>query len=75
MESNGYKVKKNAKGEVERYNVRFIPKGYSQRPDIDYNEIFAPVARLETIKLLIFLATLHGLKIHQMDVRDSRLLF
>ena len=44
-----YKLKKNAKGEAERYKARLVVKGHSQRQGIDYDEVFAPVARLETI--------------------------
>ena len=66
-----YKTKKNAKGEVERYKARLVAKGYSQRPGIDYDEVFAPVARLETIRLVISLAALNDWKIHQMDVKSA----
>ena len=48
-----YKAKKNAKGEVKRYKVR----GYSQRADIDYDEVFASGALLETVRLIISLET------------------
>ncbi|KAL0550376.1 hypothetical protein IC582_014885 [Cucumis melo] len=51
-----FKIKRNEKGEVERYKERLVAKGYSQRKGIDYDEVFAPVARLETIRLLIALA-------------------
>ena len=44
-----YKTKKNANGEVERYKARLVANGYSQRVGIDYDEVFAPVARLKTI--------------------------
>ena len=46
-------------------------KGYSQRQDIDYDEVFAPVARLETIRLLISLATQNQCKIFQMDIKSA----
>lgn len=51
-----YKAKKNAKGEAERYKVRLVVKGYKQRAGIDYDEVFAPIIRSETIRLLISIA-------------------
>ena len=66
-----YKEKKNAKGEVERYKARLVAKGYSQREGIDYDEVFAPVARLETVRLIISLAAQNKWKIHQMDVKSA----
>ena len=51
-----YKAKRNVKAEVENHKARFVAKGYSQRAGIDYDEVFAPVARLETIQLLISLS-------------------
>lgn len=66
-----YKAKKNEKGEVERYKARLVAKGYSQHAGIDYGEVFAPVARLETIRLLISLAAHNKWKIYQMDVKSA----
>ena len=66
-----YKTKKNAKGEVQRYKARLVAKGYKQREGIDYGEVFAPVARLETIRLLISLAAQHRWKIYQLDVKSA----
>ncbi|KAA0031828.1 copia protein [Cucumis melo var. makuwa] len=65
------KIKKNEKGEVERYKARLVAKGYYQRKGIDYDEVFAPVARLETIRLLIALAAQNNWKIFQMDVKSA----
>lgn len=48
-----YEEKKNAKGEVERYNVRLVVKGYNQRYGINYDEVFASAIGLETIRLII----------------------
>ena len=64
-----YRTNKNAKGEVEKHKARLVAKDYSQKAGIDYDEVFAPVARLETIRLIISLATQNNWKIHQMDVK------
>ena len=63
--------KKNAKGEVDRYKARMVAKGYKQRADIDYDEVFAPIARLETISLIISLIALYKWKIFQMDIKSA----
>ena len=66
-----YKTKKNAKGEVEKHKARLVAKGYSQKAGIDYDEVFAPVAHLETVRLIISLAAQNRWKIHQMDVKSA----
>ena len=55
-----YKKKLNPRGEVERYKARLVAKGYRQKAGIDYDEVFAPVARMETIRLLISIAAQEG---------------
>ena len=66
-----YKTKKDANGEVQRYKARLVAKGYKQRAGIDYDEVFAPVARLETIRLMISLAAQNKWKIYQLDVKSA----
>ena len=66
-----YKMKKNAKGEVERYKARLVVKDYSQQQGIDYDEVFTPIARLETTRLLIALAAQNKWSIFQMDVKSA----
>jgi hypothetical protein len=67
----GVKANKNAKGEIERYKARLVAKGYSQRPGIDYVEVFAHVAWLETVRMVISLAAQNKWKIYQMDVKST----
>lgn len=66
-----YKKKMNAQGEIERYKARLVAKGYKQKAGIDYEEVFAPVARMETIRLLISLAAQNKWSIFQMDVKSA----
>nr|GEW91987.1 retrovirus-related Pol polyprotein from transposon TNT 1-94 [Tanacetum cinerariifolium] len=66
-----YKAKKNAKGEVEKYKARLVGKCYKQKHGIDYEKVFAHVARLETIRMVIAIAAQHKWKIHQMDVKSA----
>jgi len=46
-------------------------KGFEQREGYDYGEIFSPVARMETVRLIIALAAQRHWKIHQMDVKSA----
>ncbi|KAL4348689.1 hypothetical protein GQ457_17G010100 [Hibiscus cannabinus] len=66
-----FKKKKNASGEVVRYKARLVVKGYKQKHGINYDEAFAPVARIETIRLIIALAAKKKWKIHQLDVKST----
>jgi hypothetical protein len=66
-----YKTKYKSSGEIDRFNARFVAKGYKQKSGVDYFEVFAPIARLDTIHMLISLSTQNNWKIHQMDVKSA----
>lgn len=66
-----YKTKYNPKGEIDCFKAQLVAKGYKQKPDIDYFEVFASVARMDTIHMIISLATQNQWKIFQMDVKFS----
>jgi hypothetical protein len=55
-----YKVKRDEHGDIVKHKARLVVKGYSQRRGIDYDEVFAPVARLDSVRLLITLAAHQG---------------
>ena len=66
-----FKLKKNPKGEIIRHKAPLVVKGYSQRKGIDYEDVFAPVVRFETIRALIALAALKRWMIHHLDVKSA----
>ena len=66
-----YKTKYNADESVDKYKARLVAKGYSQKEGIDYEDTFAPVVKLNTIRVMIALATQHNWKIHQLDVKSA----
>src|ERR1044072_177118 len=66
-----FRNKLNEKGEVIRNKARLVAQGYSQQEGIDYTETFAPVARLEAIRLLISFFMNHDIILYQMDVKSA----
>ena len=54
-----------------RYKARYVAKGFTQVQGIDYNEIFAPVCRYESIRTLLALAAINDWEIHSMDVKTA----
>jgi transposase InsO family protein len=66
-----FRNKLNEQGEVTRNKARLVAQGYSQQEGIDYTETFAPVARLEAIRLLLSYAVNHGIILYQMDVKSA----
>ncbi|GJV61820.1 nuclear fusion defective 4-like protein [Tanacetum coccineum] len=55
-----FKTKRDAKGKIIKYKARLVAKGYVQEQGIDFDEVFAPVARIETVRLILALAAYHG---------------
>ncbi|KAA0038926.1 integrase [Cucumis melo var. makuwa] len=66
-----YRTKLKSDGNVEKYKARLVVKGYKQEYGVDYEEIFAPVTRIETIRLILSLAAQNGWKVYQMDVKSA----
>ena len=69
-----FKCKGGEHGLIERYKARLVTQvaqGYSQRPELDYDELFSPVVRFESVGTLAALAAQDNLKLHQMDVTTA----
>jgi hypothetical protein len=66
-----YKLKKDASGNVLKHKARLVAKGYAQREGVDFDEVFAPVARLETIRVLLALSAHGNWEVHHMDVKSA----
>ena len=64
-----YKVKLNPRGEVTRHKARLMAKGFLQKEGTDFDEVFAPVVRIETIRLVVGLANMNNWQMCQMDVK------
>jgi len=66
-----FKTKLNEEGEVDKYKARLVAKGYSQQHGINFSEVFAPIARMDTIRLIPTLASCEGWDIFQLDVKSE----
>ncbi|CAN1345815.1 Retrovirus-related Pol polyprotein from transposon TNT 1-94 [Linum perenne] len=66
-----FRNKTNDKGEVTRNKARLVAQGYSQEEGIDFDETFAPVARLEAIRILCAFSSFMKFKLYQMDVKSA----
>jgi len=58
-------------GEVIKHKARLVAKGYVQKHGVDFDEVFAPVVRLDTIRLLLALAVNRGWQVHHLDVKSA----
>ena len=58
-------------GSIDKYKARLVAKGYKQKEGLDYFDTYSPVTRITSICMLITIAALHNLEIHQMDVKTA----
>ena len=66
-----FKVKMNPDGSIERYKGRLVAKGCSQRPGVDFNEVFAPTFRPAALRLILALAAAEDLHLRSIDISSA----
>ena len=66
-----YKIKTRSNGSIERYKTRLVAKGFTQKYEIDYEEIFTSVARILSVCALLAVSTTSKWDIFQMDVKNA----
>jgi hypothetical protein len=65
-----FKLKRDEAGAIVKHKARLVARGFVQREGIDFNDTFAPVARMEFVRLLFALATQEGWCVYHMDVES-----
>lgn len=66
-----YKTKLNELGEVDKHKARLVAKEYAQEYGVDYEEVYAPVARMDTVRMILELATQRRWCVFQLDVKST----
>ena len=66
-----FNLKHNADGSIERHKARLAARGFLQKAGLDYSEVFSPVVRLETVRLVVALACNQGWPTFHLDVKSE----
>jgi hypothetical protein len=66
-----FKAKKDTASIISKHKGRLVAKGYVQRQGVDFDEVFAPVGRLESVCLLLAHEANEGWAVHHMDVKSA----
>ncbi|GAB2297069.1 hypothetical protein Dimus_038454 [Dionaea muscipula] len=66
-----FRIKRLPDGSVDRFKARLVARGFTQQPGLDYKEMFSPVVKTATIRLVLSLAVMHRWPLRQMDVNNT----
>jgi len=68
-----YHLKRDARRAIARYKARLVAQGFTQTQGINYNNMFSPVAKFTSMRVMLALAAIHNWEVHQMDVKNAYL--
>jgi hypothetical protein len=66
-----YKLKKDELGTMIKHKARLVARRFVQQEGVDFDNAFAPVARMESVRVLLALAAQEGWRVHHMDVKSA----
>ena len=66
-----FKLKRKADGSVDRYKARLVAKGYSQRPRVEFSQVFAPTAKWAALRAILALAAIEDLELYSLDISTA----
>ena len=66
-----FRRKYNTNGSIQTFKARLVAKGFKQKERVDYFDNYAPVAKITSIRVLLALASIYKLIVHQMDVKTA----
>jgi hypothetical protein len=66
-----FKLKRDEAGAIVKHKARLVARGFLQQEGIDFDDAFAPVARMESVRLLLALSAQEGWHVHHMDVKSA----
>jgi hypothetical protein len=66
-----FKLKRDEADTIVKHKARLVAHGFMQQEGINFDDIFAPVARMESVRLLLALAAHEGCRVHHMDVKSA----
>jgi hypothetical protein len=66
-----FKLKRDEAGAIVKHKAHLVARNFVQREGIDFDDTFAPVAQMESVRLLFVLAAQEGWRVHQMDIKST----
>jgi hypothetical protein len=68
---SGFKLKRDEAGTIIKHKARLVARGFLQQEGVDFDDVFTPVARMESVRLILALAAHEGWRVHHMDVKSA----